>query len=551
MNNIRIKDFNLGGLADSDLQGVANSLAEMVGCDIHSEPGFLRVNQKLTEESDGTINDFVKAIVPCSDGNTYLFGATTGKIWKRTSGGSYSLEATASPAAGGAGIVGAKEYQGYIYYATESRLGRVQVGSPTTWSGRDDNWATFDNTDSDFHPMVENNQVLYIGDAEYIAQVDAGVFSSEALDVKTPLRAKALGKLSTDLLMGTFVSTIRVDTEIMRWNTWSGSFQVADDIPEIGINSFLSRDNDVLLNAGRKGNIYSFDGYRANVFKRIPGDWDGSKAAQVHPNASVNKFGLPLFGLSNVSGNPAPQGVYSLGRYDRNYPEVLNLEWLISRNTTEGIDIGAIELAGTDMLVSWKEQNTVTMTIADPCLVTMTSHGLSTGDPISFSTDGSLPSGVTAGTVYYILKVDDDSFELYDTAANANSGGATGRVATSGSQSGTHTSTIWGVDVLDTDNKVESAYIVTKAISTVRNEGKSFTVYAGYRELPSGTSIKFYYKEDWASSWTELSSRVDTTRKIVESYEFTPSSEVMQIKVELNASGNDSPEIDEIDIGFN
>jgi len=37
-------------------------------------------------------------------------------------------------------------------------------------------------------------------------------------------------------------------------------------------------------------------------------------------------FGLPLFGFSNISGNPTTQAVYSLGGYDRNYPKVLNLE---------------------------------------------------------------------------------------------------------------------------------------------------------------------------------------------------------------------------------
>jgi hypothetical protein len=65
--------------------------------------------------------------------------------------------------------------------------------------------------------------------------------------------------------------------------------------------------------------------------------------------------GLPLFGLSNVSGNPASQGVYSLGGYDRNYPKVLNLEWLISTGNSSGVDIGAIEMVGTVLLVSWKD----------------------------------------------------------------------------------------------------------------------------------------------------------------------------------------------------
>lgn len=360
MPRIQIKDFNLGGIADSQYQGQVNSVAEMVGYNIHLEPGILKHNQKLSKESGAVVNDLVKKILPCSDGFTYLFGSTNGKIWKRTSGGVYSLLQTASPAAGGVGIIDAWEYQGYIYYSMESRLGRVAVGSPTNWSGRDDNWKTFTNTDPDFHPMNEVNQVLYIGDGKDLAQVDAGVFSASALDIKTPLRIKSLGRILTDILLGTFVTATKVATEILRWNTWSGTFQVADDIPETGINSFVKTDNFALVNAGTKGNFYFYNGRELENYKRLPGDWEGSKTATVHPNASVNMFGLPLFGLSNLSGNPAKQGVYSIGGYDRNYPKVINLEWLISTGNYENIDIGAVELVGTTLLVSWKDQNSGT-----------------------------------------------------------------------------------------------------------------------------------------------------------------------------------------------
>ena len=188
MNIIEIRDLNLGAISDSQFQGQKNSVAEMVGFDIHSEPGILKHNQKLTKESGATIDDLVKKILPCSDGNTYLFGSTNGKIWKRTSAGVYSLEATAAPAAGGAGIMDAWEYQGYIYYTMQSRLGRVAVGAPTDWTTRNDSWATFTNTDALYHPCQEVNAVLYIGDANLVAQVDAGVFSADALDIEKPYR---------------------------------------------------------------------------------------------------------------------------------------------------------------------------------------------------------------------------------------------------------------------------------------------------------------------------------------------------------------------------
>jgi len=77
-------------------------------------------------------------------------------------------------------------------------------------------------------------------------------------------------------------------------------------------------------------------------------------------------------------------------------------------------------------------QSTVTMTIASPCVVSWTAHGLSNGDPVAFSTTGALPTGLTAGTVYYVVAAAADTFEVA-----ATSGGTA--INTSGSQSGTHT----------------------------------------------------------------------------------------------------------------
>jgi len=360
MSKIVLKDFNLGGIADSKYQGIPNSVAALVGWDIHSEPGILKVNQKLTKESGAVVDDLVKRILPASDGNSYLFGSTNGKIWKRTSSGVYSLVATAAPATGSVGIMDAWERDGYIYYSMQSRLGRKPFPGLADWTDRDDNFATFSNTDADFHPIIEQNLVLYIGDKNYLAKVDGGLFTANALDIKTPLRIKSLGKINTDLLIGTYVNNNINLTEIFRWNTTSKiSFSSSDEIPEVGINAFIPTDNFVLVNAGRKGNLYLYNGEKLEPFKRIPGNWTGTNEAIVHPNAVTNLNGLPLFGISNVSGNPLLQGIYSLGGYDRKYPKVLNLEYVISQGTLANLDIGAIAVVGNDILVSWKDNAAV------------------------------------------------------------------------------------------------------------------------------------------------------------------------------------------------
>ena len=85
-------------------------------------------------------------------------------------------------------------------------------------------------------------------------------------------------------------------------------------------------------------------------------------------------------------------------------------------------------------LVCWGGRlgKTVTLTIASPCVVTSTNHGLRDGTRLVFSTTGALPTGITAGTTYYAKSTAANTFNLYSDAA------LTSIVNTSGTQSGTH-----------------------------------------------------------------------------------------------------------------
>jgi hypothetical protein len=80
---------------------------------------------------------------------------------------------------------------------------------------------------------------------------------------------------------------------------------------------------------------------------------------------------------------------------------------------------------------------TVTITSANPGVVTLAGHGLSTGSCIELTTTGTLPTNLSANTNYYVIYVGADTFRLATSAANAIAGTA---IDTSGgSPSGTHT----------------------------------------------------------------------------------------------------------------
>lgn len=83
-----------------------------------------------------------------------------------------------------------------------------------------------------------------------------------------------------------------------------------------------------------------------------------------------------------------------------------------------------------------KRNSTVTITIASPGVVTWTAHPLVNGNQISFTTTGTLPTGLVAGTTYYVVNKAANTFEL-----SATEGGSS--INTSGTQSGVHTASGW------------------------------------------------------------------------------------------------------------
>jgi hypothetical protein len=78
------------------------------------------------------------------------------------------------------------------------------------------------------------------------------------------------------------------------------------------------------------------------------------------------------------------------------------------------------------------KQAAVTITIANPAVVTWNAHDFVNDEPFWLSTDGALPTGLSPSTIYYVRNKTANTFEL-----SAAKGGAS--IGTAGAQSGTHT----------------------------------------------------------------------------------------------------------------
>jgi len=363
------------GLSDSRWSGILNSVAECVGLDLHSEPGLLKVHQRLTKDSGATVDALCRVKVEASNGFTFWFSYTSGKIFARTAGGTWSLAHTTTPAAGDAGCLGAMEFNGIIYWATQSRLHKIAIANADgSWASETEDFGTFDVTDAEYHPMVIQDLRLFIGDGNQLAQVNSsGTFSSNALDIKTPLKIKSLAPYDLDVIIGTITDDDVTMTEVIRWDTIATSWNVSDPIEEVGVNAFIRDDNFLYAQAGRAGNIYFYDGRNLIQVKKIPGDWTNVKFGEVYPGSHAVFNGIPVFGFSNSpsadnsTGNPAKQGVYSLGSYSRDYNKILDLSWIISQDDTTAVEIGAIAVTGNgfDLMVAWKEGSNFGVDVID------------------------------------------------------------------------------------------------------------------------------------------------------------------------------------------
>ncbi|WP_411821205.1 hypothetical protein [Leptospira sp. 'Mane'] len=138
-----------------------------------------------------------------------------------------------------------------------------------------------------------------------------------------------------------------------------------------------------------------------------------------------------------------------------------------------------------------KEYGTATITIANPAVVTLSAtqndSTPTTGNTIQFTTTGSLPTtGVSAGVIYYLRYTGSGSvYHLYDTLANAmNTTATTGRVATTGSQSGTHSYEIYyfgNGNGTSTFHVPDLRGVVPRGIGTSNGYISSVSILAGQR----------------------------------------------------------------------
>lgn len=190
------------------------------------------------------------------------------------------------------------------------------------------------------------------------AITDQGTYSfspTSLFSVRAPEYISDIEPFDIDLLVGTKVDNNVNKARVLRWDTVNSSYSADDTVDDSGVNAFIRDDNYVYVSVGDYGRLYYYDGEKLEPLQRIPGDWSPTKKATIHRNAVGFHLGVPIFGLSNVTGNPQLQGVYSFGKYSRDYPITLSLDYPLATGTFSGLEVGAIVTQGADMWASWTD----------------------------------------------------------------------------------------------------------------------------------------------------------------------------------------------------
>jgi len=154
---------------------------------------------------------------------------------------------------------------------------------------------------------------------------------------------------------------------------------------------------------------------RANVFT---GTVDGCSMGNVAFFGSI---------FQGIMRNCHWRNTNGLGPYSANSVFQGRLEF--STLPTETATVPAVSVGqDSGTFIASKYGDAVTISNASPAVVTLTDHTFYTGQRVTFATTGSLPTGLTAGTTYYVKRIDANTFNvsatLNGTAIDTSSAGS-------------------------------------------------------------------------------------------------------------------------------
>ena len=309
------------------------------------------LSPSVSSAMTSVFRDLIHWWVKATDGYTYGFG-NTGWVYRRDSSAFYQ-RVNKIPGA----ILGAEEWYSqsgktYLYIATASTLYRKELPGLSNWN--DLEVVAQNLTPATWHTMRECGGSLIIANSANLALVGYDEsYTNNALDLVP-------GNVATTIVERngrTIVGTARKANETR------------------GINAAI--DTEVpLAQVGENGELFFADMVNGVPVRRFPGGGKVNPGGVCNEVEQVNFFEWEQNALSWIDKHAVGNmslwavfdtdegytGVYSYGRYNKNKPFVLNLDYQIDAD-----ELGAITVVddGT-MLVSYKDGSDYGVLASDP-----------------------------------------------------------------------------------------------------------------------------------------------------------------------------------------
>jgi len=313
-----------------------------------------------------------------SDGNTYFF-CYDGKIWRRKANGSYLVQGYGvvpvyTDTFESGNIIGACEwYSGYdpvtapnggytyLLWATPTRLNIKKIAGPQTnpgapyvqtepWNDVNNvgigSWPKTNLTSVDFHTMAIANGNLQICNGNVMALVGYDLsYTNNSLQLIPGNKARCILERGKYAVIGCRSLAGRDETGLFDWDGIGLSWNDKETISFGGINSMIDTEM-ALAQLGNNGQLFISDFDTPLPFRQIRG------GGQSDPDGICSYHGMALLGIynnTNKMNGVYANGIYTVGRLNKNAPLVLNLEYQLTCD-----EITSVEVVGTDILCAYK-----------------------------------------------------------------------------------------------------------------------------------------------------------------------------------------------------
>lgn len=355
----------LGGLSDYEDKGIAGSFKSGYNLNPRKQIDSLTAGQTLKDDlalgaqdiNGQTMTAIPYFVVPSNDGNTY-FLTNDGKIFRRNSSGVY-LMVYRDPSESG-NIIGAAEWYDsagwtYLLWATPTRLNIKKLLGPAytnvePWNDVNTadtgTWPKTNLTSATWHTMAMANGAMMICNGSVMALVGYDLsYTNNAVALIPGNSSKCILERSKYGIIGCTRADSRDESAFFSWDSIGLSWNDKEIIKFRGLNSMIDTEIS-LAQMGSNGQLYISDFNTPIPFRQIRG------GGQSDPDGVTAYHGMALIGIynnTNSMNGHLGNGVYSVGRVNKNAPIILNLEYQLDCD-----ELPSVKTIGDDILIAYK-----------------------------------------------------------------------------------------------------------------------------------------------------------------------------------------------------